>query len=306
MSKVPYIEKKCSILNWGIAPHWTKTIFQDPSSQGQATPWRGRPSSPGSDLASFAVDGHCTKITTLLHHITLHPCRVTLHSITSHYYLYYLIYTVLYSQYIQYIYIKHHIPSLEQTGSISPSWGSTNKSSVYVSFRSKMHCNWEQFAMSISATAAQTSDKSQADSRRPLKNNVTPFLLGSDWNMMLALRASPGFSLPRCSSLILRWFSNDWLMWSVTCCAGIASLPRCTKSPRAWRCSWHHHTAQKFYKSYAVGVLECGVVSTNPSAPKVLELVSLVPSKTNQRYSFSLGGGIFKIDRPPKAHETVA
>ena len=95
-------------------------------------------------------------------------------------------------------------------------------------------------------------------------------------------------------------------MWSVTCCAGIASLPRCTKSPRAWRCSWHHHTAQKFYKSYAVGVLECGVVSANPSAPKVLELVSLVPSKTNQRYSFSLGGGIFKIDRPPKAHETVA
>ena len=157
-----YEKQKCSILNWGIAPHWTKTIFQDPSSQGQATPWRGRPSSPGSDLASFAVDGHCTKITTLLHHITSHYTHVafTLHSITSHYYLYYLIYTVFYSQYIQYIHIHQtsNIPSLEQTGSISPFWGSTNKSSVDVSFRSKMHCNWEHFA-----TAAETSDKSQAD-----------------------------------------------------------------------------------------------------------------------------------------------
>ena len=155
--KCPIWKKKKQYLELGDSPSlWTITIFQDPSSQGQATPWRGRPSSPGSDLASFAVDGHCTKITTLLHHFTSHYTHVALHYIPLHRTTIYIILFIQYSAvsiysiyiYIIYIYIKHHIPSLEPTGSISPFWGSTNKSSVDVSFRS---------------TAAETSDKSQAD-----------------------------------------------------------------------------------------------------------------------------------------------
>ena len=134
------------------------------------------------------------------------------------------------------------------------------------------------------------------------RDTVTPFLLGSDWNMMLALRASPGFFLPRCSTpLFLRWFSNDWLMWSVTCCAGIASLPRCTKSPRAWRCSWRHHTAQKFYKSYAVGVLECRVVSTESVRTKGAGACQLSAEQNEPTVQLQLGGWHFQNRQTAKS-----
>ena len=116
-------------------------------------------------------------------HITLHPCCVTLHSITSHYYLYYLIYTVFCSQYIQYIHI-HHIHIHQTSYTVSR----TNGFHFTILRVNKQVLRWCVIPQHCRRNFGQISGG------RPLNNDVTPFLLGSDWNMMLAAVRIEGFA----------------------------------------------------------------------------------------------------------------